>query len=151
MSKIIKTTCGTDVIVDDEDFEYLNQWEWHLNSKKAVHKYAERKVYGNGKQKHILMHRLVNKTPEGLMTDHINHNTLDNRKSNLKTVTSHSNQLNRKGLQSNNKSGHSNVSWHKSTKKWQVSYTLMGKQVYIGVFENKNQAIKVAGGIEDER
>lgn len=144
MSKKIQIT-GGEVIVDDEDFEYLSQWKWHLNSRKAPHRYAIRTV----NKKHILMHRVINQTPKGLMTDHINHNTLDNRKSNLRTVTSHSNQLNRKGLQSNNTSGHNNVFWHKATQKWMVSYALMGKQIYVGIFQELESAIKAAKEIRE--
>ena len=60
-------------LVDDDDYEWLNQWKWSL----GTHGYAcryEHNILSNGKKRkiHILMHRLVNKTPTGLLTDHIN-------------------------------------------------------------------------------
>lgn len=70
----IPLTNGKVAIVDAEDFDYLNQWKWCCN-----HGYAIR----NGKRVNgkrimmIRMHRLINQTPKGLDTDHINRNKLD--------------------------------------------------------------------------
>lgn len=85
--KTIHLTKGYETIVDDELFDYLNQWKWHYNSG-----YAERKAYREGKQHHIPMHRVVlgaNQT-----VDHKNGDKLDNRKANLRTVTRSQNAMN---------------------------------------------------------
>lgn len=67
--------------VDDEWFEPLSRYKWSL----TVKGYAYRMVkpsYG------IMMHRVINMTPEGLQTDHINGDKLDNRVANLQSCTS---------------------------------------------------------------
>jgi len=82
----IELTKGQFTLVDDEDFNYLNQWKWHISTKG----YALRCIWiGSGHKNrkgiNIYMHGEVNKTPKGYQTDHINRNKLDNRKSNLRT------------------------------------------------------------------
>jgi hypothetical protein len=73
--------------VDDEDFYFLNQWKWHYSAG-----YAERKIYPNGKQTHIQMHRVILKTSS--FVDHKNGDTLDNRKQNLRPATHSTNAMN---------------------------------------------------------
>lgn len=80
--KQISLTQGKFAIVDDEDFDFLSQFRWH---------YAE--GYAS-KAPHIRMHRLLMNTPEGYLTDHINNNTLDNRRSNLRVVSPSQNSMN---------------------------------------------------------
>jgi len=70
--KRIKLTQEKVALVDDADFEFLNQWKWFYHQT------------GYAKSCHRYMHRLINKTPKGFHTDHINRNKLDNRKSNLR-------------------------------------------------------------------
>jgi hypothetical protein len=74
--KKIPLTQGKFAIVDDEDFEYLNRWKWYF----APVGYATRgDGHGRGNRTVVYMHRVVNKTTGGLVTDHINRNKLDNR------------------------------------------------------------------------
>lgn len=146
MPKEIQLTKGAIAIVDEEDFEELNQYSWHIDSDG----YARRGVRVKGKVISVRMHHFLNKTPKGKQTDHINHNKLDNRKSNLRTVTHRENQLNRKGLQINNTSGATGVYKHKSTGKWTASIKKNNKNVYIGIFETFDEAVSARKGLEDE-
>ena len=133
----IKLKDSVFAIVDDEDFDFLNQWKWHLLGKKS--RYAFRNVVIDGKRKKILMHRFVNKTPEGFETDHINHNSLDNRKSNLRTVTKSQNQQSRR----RNKKGSSKykgVYWHKQHKKWCASIQVNKSRKHLGLFSSQEDA-----------
>jgi hypothetical protein len=79
-------------LVDDEDFEYLNQWKWYA-SKQGKNYYAERN-YSNGDISAIFMHRVIMDTPMELDTDHIDHNGLNNQRSNLRICTHRENQCN---------------------------------------------------------
>jgi hypothetical protein len=77
--------------VDDEDHHFLNQWKWsYLRSKYKSTGYAVRM----GDKKLIMMHRVINKTSDGLFTDHINGNGLDNQKHNLRDSTRSENAIN---------------------------------------------------------
>jgi len=135
--KRIKLSKGMETIVDDEMFDYLNQWKWHLSCKG----YAVRSIKKPYRHA-VFMHRLINKTSEGFQTDHINHNKLDNRKCNLRTVTNTQNHHNMP-LQKNNTSGFAGISWCKERNKWVVQFWLGNKPHYLGRFSNKEEAIKV--------
>ena len=76
----IPLTQGRTAIVDDELYEELSKHRWHLTCKG----YAGRAPYPG---KTIFMHRVVNQTPDGMQTDHINGNKLDNRRANLRSCT----------------------------------------------------------------
>jgi hypothetical protein len=73
-------------------------------------------------------------------TDHRNHNRLDNRWINLRTVSRQENQRNR-SLNSNNKSGFVGVSWHKHANKWVAQIRINGKLKYLGLFTDLAEAI----------
>lgn len=107
--KKIKLTQGKYAIVDDEDFEWLNQWKW------CYCKYVIRDIILNKKNKRIYMHRLIMNTPEKMQTDHINGNKLDNRRNNLRICTQSQNNMNRK-ISKLNTSGYRGIYWDKDNK-----------------------------------
>lgn len=80
-------------LVDQEDYKALSQFKWYLSKDGYA---ARRKGYGT-----TYMHRLVMNTPLGMSTDHINHDKLDNRKSNLRICTHAENMVNRVGSDGN--------------------------------------------------
>lgn len=87
-------------LIDEEDYELVNGFgKWYLSDTG----YAVKKTRINGKNITIRMHRLVNDTPDGMVTDHINGNKLDNRKSNLRTVTQAINSHNKTTYNSANR------------------------------------------------
>lgn len=82
--KLIRLTKNKFAKVDNEDFESLNQYKWHYNDG-----YAERKENG----KHIKMHRELLNAQTSLV-DHINGDTLDNQRKNLRLATRSQNAMN---------------------------------------------------------
>jgi len=77
--------------------------------------------------KKVYMHRVVNNTPDNLQTDHINHNQLDNRRINLRSVTNQQNAFNA-SLNKANTSGTKGVSWSKERKNGVRIFILMAEQ-----------------------
>lgn len=92
--KEIKLTQGYVALVDDEDFEYLNQWKWQVLKKKNT-QYAARTMYIKNGHKDILMHRLIMELSDKRQIDHIDHNGLNNQKNNLRICTNGQNQMNK--------------------------------------------------------
>lgn len=78
-------------IVDDEDYEWLNKYSWCFSNGYAIRGY---RLKGKSKTKRM-HHDVMGKIPKGKEIDHINRNELDNRKENLRFVTSQENKLNR--------------------------------------------------------
>lgn len=132
----IKLNKNMITLVDDDVFEYLNQWRWSCSKN-----YVIRHGLENGKYKTIYMHRVVNCTPDGYDTDHINGDKLDNRKCNLRAVTKSQNNCN-KSKQSNNTSGYKGVSWHKGSNSWQSYIKINGKVRFLGYFKEREDAAK---------
>lgn len=137
--KEIKLTQGKFALVDDEDFEWLNQWKWHVIKGKSGMLYAERSIRNNGKRINFLMHREIIKTPKGMNTDHENRNGLDNRRDNLRYCTKSQNAMNTE-KNKDNKSGYKGVGWHKLSQKWRARITVKGKEKYLGLFDAPQEA-----------
>jgi hypothetical protein len=148
--KQIKLTGGKIVLVDNEDFEYLNQWKWYLGRDGYAYrtKFIKR-INGKLIKKNISMHRYLAKTPKGLETDHINHNRLDNRKKNLRIVTATQNRMNNLPHK-NNSSGYKGVSWDKTRNKWIVFIKYNGKGHNVGRFSTKEEAALVYNKMAEE-
>jgi hypothetical protein len=136
--KKIKLTRNKFALVDDADYEWLNQWKWQCGN----NGYASRRDWleGRRKGKNILMHILINSTPQGMDTDHINHNKLDNQRKNLRSLTHQQNAFNIKVIK-NTKSRHKGISWNKETKKWMAHITLNYKFIFLGRFSELRDAI----------
>jgi hypothetical protein len=139
--KSIKLTQGYECLVDDEDYDYLSQWQWHVLVGNHVYAMRNSNYMSNGKRKHILMHRVVNKTPDNMYTDHINGNSLDNRKSNLRSVTHSENMLNRKPNKKST-SKYKGVCWHKQHRKWITNLQINKKRIFVGLYKNELDAAK---------
>lgn len=121
-------------LVDSDLFDYLNQFTWHLQ-----HGYAAHRKMVKGKTTTVYMHRLVNQTPKGIGTDHINRDGLDNRRSNLRVATIRQNGMNT-GLSRQNKSGFKGVCWDKRNERWRPTIKLHGKVIYLGSFKSIKEA-----------
>jgi len=123
---------GHQAIVDAEDYDFLMQWKWSYDH----HGYAYRNIREKGKYvARVAMHQLVNKTPAGFDTDHINGNGLDNRKLNLRTVTRGQN-LRNKGKLPRNTSGFKGVNWSKAYGFWGAEIVTNRKKKFLGYFDH---------------
>lgn len=137
--KRIKLTQGKYALVDDADYEYLSQWNWMCSKNKTRKGYACRTKRVEGKKIGVIMHRLIMDAPKGMVTDHINHNTLDNRRENLRICTQSENNRNIKSLV-NSTSKYLGVHWSYLLKRWVASMNTSGKHKYLGIFKTELEA-----------
>lgn len=127
-------------MVDDEDYDYLNQWRWHFS-----HGYAMRRQ--SNPRKYIYMHReimgIADKNGK-IQIDHIDRNGLNNRRSNLRICSRRENRGNQK-INSNNKSGYRGVCFDKTIKgnlKWRARISAKHNEIFLGRFTNSEDAAR---------
>jgi hypothetical protein len=136
--KTIKLTQGKEAIVDDEDFDYLNQWKWfYCKSRKTG--YAKRVSGKRPKQQQISMHRIIMQPNQGMEIDHIDHNGLNNQRQNLRNCSPTENKQN-SSKHRNNTSGYVGVVWEKRRKKWSANIQANNTNVFLGRFDNIEDA-----------
>lgn len=143
--KEIQLTRGKVTIVDDEDFERLNQHKWWANkgNEKRPYWYALRqyrdpsKGPNHGKRVLVLMHREVINAPKEVFVDHINGDRLDNRKQNLRLCTNAQNLQNQKRY----KPGYKGIYRNKDGR-WAVMIQANGVYHYLGRYKSERTAAK---------
>lgn len=125
-------------LVDDDDYNRLLTYRWWINPQG----YVWTRDYTNGwrNPKNILLHRLLMSAPRNLTVDHIDRNPLNNQKVNLRLATYSEQNMNTK-TRSDNTSGHRGVYWEKRRNCWRVCIHNNNKQIHIGQFKVKQDAI----------
>lgn len=139
MVKEIPLSQGKVAIVDDEDYDYLNQWKWHASMVNGVLKYAARTIRKDRRKITIRMHTFIMGTPKGMDTDHINHNGFDNRRCNLR-ICSRSQNLQNSQVMRKTSTNFKGIYWNKVHRKWLVSIKVNHQRVFIGLFESETEA-----------
>lgn len=130
---------GQYALVDDSDFEWLSRWNWTLVGSGYPFRKG-RKCEGYFYRKTIYLHRQVlNIRESSLVCDHINHDKLDSRRSNLRICTHTQNQYNR-NLNRSSLSGYKGVSWKKEIRRWRAVISVNNKSIHIGYFKTKEHA-----------
>ena len=116
------------IIIDKETYKLMYKHTWYVdqNYVKTGNKLLSRMVMN------------CNENDNNLVVDHINGNTLDNRKCNLRQITQSQNTLNRSSKKSSSK--YIGVYYHKITKKWAATISIDGKSIYLGIFDREQDA-----------
>lgn len=134
--KTLLTIEGVRLTISDEDFEKALAFRWrtHVSGRNW---YAISQ--GNG-HKLVYLHRLIAGAKRGEVVDHINGDTLDNRRENLRIVTQSQNCQNKR-KKHNSSSRFKGVT--RRGDKWSAAYKSSdGKHVYLGTFETEEGAAR---------
>jgi hypothetical protein len=129
------------VKIDAEDVKLLEG--------RTLNKVAKR-YYGtkiNGKL--VLLHRLITNCPKGMLVDHLNNDSKDNTRSNLKVCNTQQNNRNQNNKYVS-KSGIRNVNWDGKAGKWRVCFSVNNKNKNFGTFDTVEEAKKVADKVRGE-
>lgn len=141
--KEIKLSRGYVALVDDEDFERVNQFKWYATSKdtkKSKTVYALRNISKDEENKNTLMHRfIVRATDPKRKVDHDDFDGLNNQKGNLRAANNSQSGAHRKKMGSNT-SGFKGVSWHKAKGKWYARIMVGEKSLSLGYFTDPMEA-----------
>lgn len=130
------------ILIDDDDFERLSKFKWSLGGGRTKDKNRYPCVSINGRTNYI--HRMVLGLKKGdkRFIDHIDRNTYNNQKSNLRIVSRSQNRCN-SDREKSNKSGYKGIHWRPQNKKWYVQIAENGKVHYLGLYEDLNEAIRI--------
>lgn len=142
--KEIKLTQGLTTQVDDDDFDYLNQWNWYAHKDSNTF-YVDRVVWTNKSCKTIKMHRIIMNTTDGVQVDHRDHNGLNNQKSNLRNCTISENNRNSCAFGRSKYRGVSYTSCIKNGKRYEyitASIKVNKKHIGLGVFKTEEAAAR---------
>jgi len=141
-------------IIDTEDLPRLvelgSTWKVGNIDRKNIYVITQKRI--EGKCYTINLSRYLMNTPKELQADHINHDTLDNRKCNLRNVTMSENLLNRRpyNIKSARKDD-SGVHWYKNINKYRVRFMEGRKSVSLGYYDTLEEANAVAKQYREQR
>lgn len=139
---LITLTNRMTVIVDDHLFEDLNEHRWTFKGRLTGSGYAVRTYKDeDGVRRTEYMHRRIAQTPAGLLTDHANGNTLDNRLENLRHVTTKQNGMNRKANRCST-SRFIGVSFVERYQKYVAQIKAEGRVINLGYYEVEEDAAR---------
>jgi hypothetical protein len=148
--KEIALTQGQIALVDDADYERVNQFKWSamrtVQRNGRVVFYAQRVRWLNTKEKKqekIFLHRFILGAPKGMVVDHKNRQTLDCQRENLRLATGSQNHMN--SASRNSSGGYKGVyfdRWGKKRRRFVASISVARKTVYIGRFESAEAAAR---------
>ena len=135
--KKIQLSQGLFALVDNEDFEYLNQWKWSAQ-KSGLTYYAVRIV----KKEKISMHRLLlGLADPKVLADHEDNNGLNNQRYNIRAANYTQNNSNVTPV-TGSTSKYLGVSWHSSSKKWKADIRKGKVKKYLGIFKDEADAAR---------
>lgn len=126
-----------EVIIDTEDWDRVKQRRWGIHFDPTIDNFYV--LWHNSNKEWTSLHNFI---LNNKWIDHINHNTLDNRKINLRICNNIQNKQNSR-IYRNNTSGYKGVTWHKPSSKWISHITINKKYMHLGYFKDKIDAAKV--------
>lgn len=139
--KKIKLTQRQVALVDDADYDWLNQWKWYAKYNKCTDSfYAVRKIKTLNGRRAYPMHRQILELEYGdkRHIDHISHDTLDNRRSNIRICSRSQNGGNRR-RNKNSPSKYKGIHPEKS-KRWSAQIGYCGNKIHLGTFSTEKEA-----------
>jgi len=133
---------GRFTIVEPGDFYQVNRFNW-CAKENGPRTYAVRLVADSHNRTKILsMHREIMGAPAGMLVDHRNRDTLDNRRENLRLATHSQNQFNKGKTSRKTTSRFIGVFFEKYSGRWVARTTVEGKRIWLGRFDNEIEAAK---------
>jgi hypothetical protein len=133
--RFIPLSQGYFVMIDTADYEWLMESQWHFNNGYAVRSARHDSPV-------LKMHRAIMDAPQGIGVDHINGNTLDNRRLNLRFANQSQNCANERKMRGGI-SQYKGVSWVADGRnKWRAMIGVNKRKVHLGVFATEEEAAR---------
>lgn len=142
----VSTFNGEKFLIDKEDYDLVHKYCWFVFNSKSGKYIASHEPCSS---KSLFLHRMIMNCPDDYFVDHINHNTLDNRKNNLRIVSKSQNAMNAR-VRCDNNSGYTGVYWSAYKERWIAKIAKEGKDYYLGSYKNKEEAIEARKEAEEK-
>jgi len=139
--KKIPLTQGKYAIVDDEDYEVLNQFKWCAKKSNQT-SYAIRGTGPRDNLKRLYMHSEILPQPQGKEIDHRDGNGLNNTRSNLRFCTRQQNCANKRTNNKKTSSQYKGVCFTDRAKPWLANISFNNNTKFIGYFYSEINAAK---------
>ncbi|MGD0551094.1 MAG: AP2 domain-containing protein [Sedimentisphaerales bacterium] len=132
---------GEFTILDVQDYYRYCAFKWIMGGQGST-VYAVRSTKIGAKITTRRLHREIMNAPKGLLVDHENGDTLDNRRANLRLATHFQNTCNRRKTKSKTASRFVGLCWEKTSSRWVTHIQVHGKKIYLGRFKSEIDAAK---------
>ena len=150
--KLVPLTKGHSAMVDDDDYERVSKFKWHVSREIAgwpkYAKVSRGRVIGDT-TKVLYLHRFILEAPDNMQVDHIDGDGLNCQRSNLRLATNSQNCCNRR-LPSNNTTGHKGVTKRKRDGIYEAYIKTGGQLIYLGSFKDFSKAVEVRQAAEKQ-
>jgi hypothetical protein len=133
---------GEWTIVEPQDYYWLNSFKWMVYGNRNKFYVVRNKIVAPNTTRSVYMHRLMMNPPPGLLVDHRNGDSLDNRRANLRLATCSQNVQNSPKRNIKTTSRFIGVYLEKERGLWVVRITHQGKKIWLGRFDNEIEAAK---------
>ena len=138
--KEIPLTQGKVAVVDDADYDMLSRWKWAAAYDPTAHTfYAVRTVHCGKQSTTVRMHRIIAGATDNELVDHINHDTLDNRRTNLRRCDSVRSAQNRR-RHTDSRGKYKGV--HMEAGRYRARICVRGKYVHLGNYLSEEEAAR---------
>ena len=132
-------------LVDDEDVLLVQEHRWyanHIKGRRKVYAVRQERNADTGKISSVLMHRVIMGARQGQEVDHIDHNGLNNLRSNLRVCTRSENQQNARKQIRDTTSKYKGVYSDKAHGKWAAGIGINNRNIFLGYFDSETDAAR---------
>ena len=155
--RLIPLTQGQFAKVSVEDFDWLSRFSWQAHWKADAQRFYGRRTYRkDGKLRAVAMHRFIMGLENGnpRQVDHVNRDTLDNRRSNLRFATQSQNHFNQ-AMRRDSTTGYKCITLDKSRGLYTAKVMREGKLYFLGYRKTAKEAyeelyLPAVGGLHGE-
>lgn len=127
-------------LVDVDIYQLINKYKWNESNG-----YIYRTIYDKNKPPYfhakLYLHRFIMNPPANVPIDHIDGDTYNNLRINLRLCTDRDNNRNKKKFFINY-TEYKGVFWRKDRQTWIAKIKVDGKGIYLGSFNNERDAAK---------
>lgn len=141
--KTIELTQGKVTLVDDDVYEWASKLKWHVRKHKRRWNAARNSLQVDGPRQTLLLHREILRPADDQEVDHINGDSLDNRRANLRSVSHQQNTSAFQRQRPNKTSKFRGVNWDKKVDAWRAQICCRGNKIALGFSTSEETAAKL--------